>query len=66
MTLQVLCCILQLLLHILYINYKCLMKGKRLKRQEGERDVRGQGAGTVEMLSLDILGCHFSVAPSIH
>jgi len=68
----VLYCILKLL-YILSTHYECLGKGRRLERLEGEHargDVRGpeeQGAGTVEMLFLDVVISvrHQSVDPSV-
>ena len=62
-------CILQLL-YILSIYYECLGKGRRLERERARGDVRGpeeQGAGTVEMLFLDVVisVCHQFVGLSV-
>ena len=52
------------------MHYECLGKGRRLERPEGKHvrgDVSCQGAGTVEMLFLDVVisARHQSVDPSV-
>jgi len=54
------------------MHYECLGRGRRLRAREGECEERcqgpeEQGAGTVEMLFLDVVisACHQSIDPSV-